>query len=79
VIDPLAFALTPFSLNVSGAGPAEAEGLADAEGVGEGAGGEPVPARPHPTHRAMVAITTRACFGLKLPPHRFRALPQQVT
>jgi len=78
VIDPLALALTPFNLNVSGAG-AEAEGLADGEGVGEGAGGELVPARPHPTQRATVAITTRACLGLKLPPHRFRALPQQVT
>jgi hypothetical protein len=79
VIIPLAFALTPFSLNVSGAGPAEAEGLAEAEGVGEGDGVELVPEPPQATHRTRVAKTTMACFGLKLPPHRFRALPLQVT
>ena len=79
MIVPLAFALTPFSLKVCGAGPDEAEGLAEAEGVGDGDGAEPVPELPHATHRARVAKTTRAWFGLNLPPHRFRALPLQVT
>jgi hypothetical protein len=79
VIIPLAFALTPFSLNVSAAGPADAEGLAEAEGVGDGDGVELVPVPPQATHKARVAKTTRACLGLKVPPHRFRALPLQVT
>jgi hypothetical protein len=79
VIIPLAFALTPFSLKVSDAGPAEAEGLAEAEAVVEGDGVELVPEPPQATHKARVAKTTRAWLDLKLPPHRFRALPLQVT
>ncbi|HMJ39804.1 MAG TPA: hypothetical protein VK606_09630 [Verrucomicrobiae bacterium] len=79
VIVPLAFALTPFSLKVSAAWLGEADGAAEADGVGEGDGEELVLDPPHPAHRARVAKATRSCRCLKVPPHRFRALPLQVT
>jgi hypothetical protein len=79
VIVPLALALTPFSLKVSAGALGEADGLAEARGVGDGDGAELVPDPPHPPHKARVAKATRACLGLKVPPHRYQALPKQVT
>src|SRR5712691_5129882 len=79
VIVPLAVARTPFSLKVNAAGLGEADGVAEEGGVGEGDGAELVPDAPHAAHRARVAKATRPCLGFKVPPHRFRALPMQVT
>jgi hypothetical protein len=76
---PLALARTPFSLKVSAGGLGVAEGVAVAGGVGDGDGEELVLEPAHPAPRARVAKRTRACLGLKVPPHRFRALPMQVT
>ena len=79
MIVPLAVALTPFSLKVSAGTLGETDGLAEARGVGDGDGAELVSDPPHPAHKARVAKTTRACLDLKVPPHRYRALPMQVT
>src|SRR4030081_257109 len=51
-IVPLAFARTPLSLKVRGAGPCEAEGVGDAARVGEGEGVGLLTGPPHPATMA---------------------------